>query len=100
MEENNTTANNIGNILDSEMEQEIVECEDNGQQDVHPDFVQLDPEELEVNSTVTQTRKIFRRIEAKTSDEILKESRNLDKFQKKALHIIVEYVQGSPGLAD
>ena len=87
------TNNNIGNILDSEKEQEVVECQDISDLDAHPDFVQVDPDELDIDSNLTQIRKTFRNIEEKTYDDIVKEARNLDEFQKSALNIIIEYVQ-------
>ena len=87
------TNNNIGNILDSEKEQEVVECQDISDLDAYPDFVQVDPDELDIDSNLTQIRKTFRNIEEKTCDDIVKEARNLDEFQKSALNIIIEYVQ-------
>ena len=83
---------NIGNVLDPEQEQEIIECLDN-EQIIHPDFVQLNPDELEFDSNMTQVKKTLRSIEVKTADEILKEARQLDEFQKKALHVAIDYAQ-------
>ena len=42
---------------------------------------------------MTHVKKTLRSIEVKTADEILKEARHLDQFQKKALHIAVNYAQ-------
>ena len=83
----------IGDVLDAEMEQEIQECEETEENEDHPDFTHLNPDEFEEDSNLAQIRKTFRKIEIKTADEILKEARGLDKFQKKALHIIVNYIQ-------
>ena len=83
---------NIGNLLDPEMEQEIEECGDIDENDVHQNF-HLNPDEFEVNSNLAEVRKTFRKIEIKTGDEILKEARSLDDFQKKGLNIVVNYVQ-------
>ena len=41
---------NIGDVLDPELEQEIVECQDN-EELLHPDFVQLNPDELEFDTS-------------------------------------------------
>ena len=83
----------IGDVLDPEMEQEIVECDEFDENNVHQDFSHLDPDQLEVNSNFAAICKTFRRIEIKRPDEILREARILDEFQKKGLNIIVNYVQ-------
>ena len=46
IKEMRTQNNNIGDELDPEQEKEIEECE-NGNDDLHPDFLQLNPEGLE-----------------------------------------------------
>jgi hypothetical protein len=86
------STDNIGDVLDAEQEQEIVECQDN-EEHIHPDFVQLNPDELEFENNLTQVRKTLRHIEVKTADEILNEARHLDEFQKKALHVAVNFAQ-------
>ena len=93
MENDNQNTNNIGDVLDAEMEQEIQECHESEGNDDHPDFIHLNPDELEVDANLAQVRKSFRQIEIRTADEILKEARGLDEFQKKALHIIVDFIQ-------
>ena len=62
------------------------------EESIHPDFVQLNPDDLEIDNTI-QVKKTFRKMDVKTADEILKEARNLDEFQKKGLHVAVKYAQ-------
>jgi len=81
----------IGAILDAEKEQEMLECQD--VESMHPDFTHLDPDELDLQSNVTQIKKTFRHIEMKSKDQILEETRLLDKYQKKALNITLKYAQ-------
>ena len=83
---------NIGNDLDPELEREVIECRDSDETP-HPDFEHLNPDELEFENNVTQIKKSLRTIEIKTADEMLNDARNLDEFQKKALHVAVEYAQ-------
>ena len=59
----------------------------------HPDFEHLNPDELEFENNVTQIKKSLRTIELKTPDEILNDARKLDEFQKKALHVAIEFAQ-------
>ena len=42
---------------------------------------------------MTQIKKSLRTIDLKTADEILNDARKLDEFQKKALHVAVEFAQ-------
>ena len=91
-EAQNNDRTNVGDRLDPEQEQEIVECEDD-EQIIHPDFVLINPDELEFDSNIVQVKKTLRSIEVKTTDEILKEARQFDEFQKKALHAAINYVQ-------
>ena len=72
----------IGAILDAEKEQEILECQD--AEYMHPDFTHLNPDELDIQRNVTQIKKSFRHIEMKDKDQILEETRRLDKYQKKS----------------
>ena len=92
MKEGVTRTNNIGDVLDPEQEQEIIECND-GDDDMHPDFFQVNPDDLEVENNLMQAKRTLRRIERKSPDEILKEARNLDKFQKSALSVAVKFAQ-------
>ena len=78
----NDKEGDIGEQLDPEHEQEILECRDD-EESIHPDFVQLNPDDLEIDNTI-QVKKTFRKMDVKTADEIIKEARNLAEFQKKA----------------
>ena len=92
MKEERTSANNIGDQLDPEQEREIIECEDN-EETLHPDFVQVNPDEMEFDNNLTQIKRTLKRIDVKTADEILREARNLDEFQKRALHVALNFAQ-------
>ena len=43
------------------------------EESIHPDFVQLNPDDLEIDNTI-QVKKTFRKMDVKTADEILKEA--------------------------
>ena len=82
---------NVGTILDPEKEQEIEDCQDIDS--IHPDFIQLSPDDLDSESPIEQISKSFRKIEIKTKEQILEESRKLDTYQKEALHMAISYAQ-------
>ena len=71
-----------------------MECEDE-EEVLHPEFVQLNPDDLNLESDLFQKKKAIRNIEIKSHDEILKEARQLDKFQKKILHVGINFAQNS-----
>ena len=89
-EENATK--NVGDELDPTLEQEILECQD--EEDLmHPDYVQMNPDNFEFENNVKQIKKTLKNIEVKSPDEILREARNLDRFQKMVLHIAIKFAQ-------
>jgi hypothetical protein len=90
MQNNEQLTNNIGEVLDPEQEQEIEDCQE-GEDLLHPDFIQLNPDDLEIDSNLNQVRKTLRKIQIKTDDERLEEARQLDHFQKKALNVAVNF---------
>ena len=90
--ENDKDKLNIGNDLDPELEKEILECDDE-MEDLHPDFVQVNPDDFETEDNITQVKKTLRSIEIQTVDEMLEQARTLDEFQKKVLHIAIQFVQ-------
>ena len=92
LKEERTSTNDIGDELDPEQEKEILECDDE-EELLHPDFVQVNPDQMEFDNNLKQVKRTLRRIEQKTADEILKEARNLDHFQKRALHVAVKFAQ-------
>jgi hypothetical protein len=60
---------------------------------LHPDFVHVNPENVEIDDNITQIKKTFRTVELKTNDELLDEARKLDEFQKKVLHVAIRFAQ-------
>jgi hypothetical protein len=92
MKDERNPNDDIGDILDPEQEREIIDCQDD-EDILHPDFVQLNPDDLDLADNLTQARKTFRNIQLKSADEILMEARALDEFQKKALHVALNHAQ-------
>ena len=86
------TAKNVGDQLDPTMEQENLECQE-GEDIMHPDYIQMNPEDFEFESNVKQIKKTLKNIEVKSPDEILREARNLDRYQKMVLHIAIQFSQ-------
>ena len=84
MKDEAASTRNVGDTLDPEKEKEIADC-NYGDDEMHPEFLQLNPDDFEFQDNSAQVRKTIRRIENKTSDELLQDARNLDKFQKKSL---------------
>ena len=71
---------NIGDVLDPTLEQEINNSDD---EDIpHPDFTIVNPDEIDIEQNISKTKKSFQNIEIKSKDELLNESRKLDKYQK------------------
>ena len=92
MKEERATTNNIGDELDAEQEKEIAECFEN-EESLHPDFEHLNPDDIDIESNTNQIKKTLKRIERKTPDEILKDARKLAIYQKKALHVAINFAQ-------
>ena len=92
MKEGTSSSKNIGNELDPEQEKDILEC-DEGDDQMHPDFSQINPDDFEFESNMNHAKRTLRRLDIKTADEILQEARHLDKFQKKALHVAIKFAQ-------
>ena len=89
-DEKSKERSNIGETLDPMQEQEIEDCQHHEDQ-LHPDFIQLNPDELEFDTNLEQIRKTFRQIQIRTADERLNDARKLDKYQKKALTVAVDF---------
>ena len=70
MKEDGSKSSNIGNLLDPEQEQDIVECQEI-EELMHPDFVQVNPDDLEIEKNVQQAKRKFRTIKHKTFDDIV-----------------------------
>ena len=82
----------IGNEIDPEYEKDVLECRDEKEEE-HPDFIQVNPEQLRVDDNLKQIKKTIRGIELKSSEELLLEARKLDKFQRRVLHIAIKFAQ-------
>ena len=59
MAERDTTSKNVGDELDPEQEKQIIECND-GDDEMHPDFSQLNPDDFQFENNLTQSKKILR----------------------------------------
>ena len=59
---NDETSNNIGNSLDPELELEILDCQDH-EEILHPDFVQVNPDDFEHENDADQVKRTIRSIE-------------------------------------
>ena len=81
---------NIGNLLDPELEQELIECQAE-EEFIHPDFVQVNPDNFDIQNNMDQIKKTFRAIEIRTEEEDLHQARTLDEFQKKVLHVLFQF---------
>ena len=68
-------------------EKEIDECLEEIEQP-HPDFVQVNPDEHDPDSNMAKVKKTLRQIEIKTADDLLRDARELDQFQKR--HFILQ----------
>ena len=89
---NDTEGQNIGNLLDPQLEQDLLECQDE-EELIHPDFLEDDPDDIEIDKNVVQIKKTLRTVEIRTADQILHEARQLDKYQKKVLNIAIQFAQ-------
>ena len=89
LKEERAVTKNMGDELDAEQEREILECL--GDEELHPNFAHVNPDDLEIESNIKQIKKTLKRIERKSPDEILEEARKLDKFQKRALHVAINF---------
>ena len=49
---------NIGNLLDSQLEQGNLECQIEDEV-IHPDYIQIDPDNLDIDANLTQLKKTF-----------------------------------------
>ena len=73
MKDEIATQNHVGDELDPEQEKEIEECQE-AEEVFHPDFIQVNPDDLEFAKNLTQVKKTLRSIELKSADEILKDA--------------------------
>ena len=79
----------IGNILDGQNEQDNDICREE-EEIPHPDFLHLDPDNIEIESNIQQIKRTLKKIDIKSVDELLVMARELDHYQKKVLNIAIE----------
>ena len=60
---------------------------------MHPDFLQVNPDDQDFATNLAQAKKTLRRLEMKSADDLLNEARNLDRFQREVLNIAVKYAK-------
>ena len=80
----------IGDVLDPEQEQENLECQE-GEEEIVPELAHLNPNDLDFNDNVEQTKRTVRNIQIRTADERLEDARKLDEYQKRALNVAVNF---------
>ena len=89
---NEDRPHNIGNTLDPEMEKESLECREEEEM-IHPDFVQIHPDNFDNHSNAEQIKKTFKNIQIRTSEENLQDARKLDTFQKRVLLVAIKFAE-------
>ena len=87
----NLNTETIGQYLDPELEKQPDHFED--QDNLHPDYIQINPDELNIENNIDQTKRTIRNFEEKTNDELLYEARKLDLYQKRVLHIGIQFAE-------
>ena len=85
----NIDTENIGCILDPNLEQANDDCEEEEFKD-HPEFQHLDPALIDKNEAVV-SKSIYRKIEIQCLDVLKEKTRQLDEFQRKVINIGVKY---------
>ena len=58
MKDEQSRENTVGDVLDPEQEKEIIECQEN-EELLHPDFLQVNPDDLEIENNLKQSKKNF-----------------------------------------
>ena len=51
------------------------------------------PDDLDIEGNLNQSKRTFKNIEIKNKDELLEDARKLDQYQKKILHIGIKYAE-------
>ena len=84
----------VGAELDPEKEQEVADGEEEGEED-HPDYLHIDPDQVEEQPEDKQAKKrVCRTIEIPSKDAQVEEARKLDKMQKYVLSLGLQYAKG------
>ena len=82
----------IATQMDPNNEQDNAECQELGDEE-HPDYQHVDPDLLDIpNETVRKG--LYKRIEIPNVDELKRNTRALDEFQKEVLNIGIKYAKG------
>jgi hypothetical protein len=84
----------VAAMLDPEKEQEIMEDDEEEEED-HPDYLHINPDQVEYESKEDSKRKrVFRAIEIPSNQTRLEEARKLDKMQRYVLSEGIKYAKG------
>ena len=95
IEEGNRNEDNVqlvGDNLDPQMEQDIQDLMDE-EEEPHPDYFQIDPENHDFDESANNPKRIFRNIETLGHDQLLEKARRLDPYQKLILNRVIRYAQ-------
>ena len=88
----NLDLTNIGISLDAAAEQENAECEEEIEE-IHPDYIHLDIENLEIKEKSENISNIYRRIGIPDINELKTTTRQLDPFQRNVIDIGIKYAK-------
>ena len=80
----------IGIQLDAAFEQDQVDCYHEGSIP-HPEYIHLDTDGIEQNAENAHEGSLFKKIDIPSLNELRKETRKLDKFQREILNIAVKF---------
>ena len=91
---NQAEADGMGAKLDPEKEQEIDDC-DMEDEEFHPDFVHLDPDDIVVNEKeLIKKEKIVKPIEIGNIEDLRLQTQQLDSYQKYIIELAIRYSRG------
>jgi hypothetical protein len=79
--------------LDPEKEQEIDDCLMN-EEESHPEFEHLDPSEFNDQNKNIQKEKVFKPIEIGNIEDLLMQTKLLDRYQKYVLEVAIRFSRG------
>ena len=83
---------NIGISLDAAGEHENAECQEETEE-IHPDYLHLDIENLEMQENNENIPSIYRRIAIPDISELKKTTCQLDPFQRNVIDIGIQYAK-------
>lgn len=79
-------------ILNPNGIQEIIDCNMKGPEP-HPDYIHLDPDNVHLNEQINQFERTFLPIQVEEDKILWKQTRQLDFYQRKVLHIGIQYAR-------